>query len=40
MTAAPSTINGNGRLITKMATKDAAAMPHNQPFFSAREPIR
>ncbi|MDT4887522.1 hypothetical protein FQZ97_1239840 [compost metagenome] len=38
--AAPSTIRGKGTFKAKMAMKEAAAMPHNQLFFSAREPIR
>src|SRR3989344_4620712 len=40
VTPAPSTISGNGRPSAKMATKAAAAMPHNQPFLSTREPMR
>ncbi|MNT32903.1 hypothetical protein D3C72_1688080 [compost metagenome] len=38
--AAPSTMSGNGTSRAKMATKDAAAIAHNQSFFSVREPIR
>ncbi|MCY1557959.1 hypothetical protein D9M68_948540 [compost metagenome] len=40
MRPAASTMAGNGVLNAKIATKAAAAMPHIQPFFSARVPMR
>jgi hypothetical protein len=40
ISAAASTIAGNGVSKAKIATKDAAAMPHIQRFFSARVPMR
>ena len=33
-------ITGKGTPSTKIATKDAAAMPIIAPFFSARDPMR